>query len=60
MLNSFPAPAYRYGSIAKYPLFISFKEQLIGNGIIKNGKLFKWFRVNTASFPLFGQIKRNT
>ena len=60
MLNSFPAPAYRYGSIAKYPLFISFKEQLIGNGIIKNGKLFKWFRVSTASFPLFGQIKRNT
>ncbi|HLO51627.1 MAG TPA: hypothetical protein VK211_24650 [Kamptonema sp.] len=54
------APAYReYLSNSAYPLFVSFKEQLIGNGLIENGKLSKWFRVSTASFPILGQLKRN-
>ena len=42
-----------------YPLAISFKEQLIGNGLLKDNKLFKWFRVSTASFPILGQLTRN-
>lgn len=55
------APTYRdyQPESGYYPLFVSFKEQLIGNGIIKDGKLFKWFRVSTSSLPLLGQLKRN-
>jgi len=54
------APTYRvYNSTAYFPLFVSFKEQLIGNGLIENNKLTKWFRINTSSFPVFGQLKRN-
>lgn len=55
------APTYREHRplLASFPLFVSFKEQLIGNGIIKDDKLFKWFRVSTSSFPLFGQLRRN-
>jgi hypothetical protein len=53
------APQYYGNTQYCHPLFVSFKEQLIGNGTIKNGKLFKWFRISTSSFPLFGQLKRN-
>ena len=40
-------------------LFISHKEQLIGNGLIKNGVLTEWYRVTTSSFPILGQLLRN-
>jgi hypothetical protein len=43
----------------QYPLFLSFKEQLIGNGLLKDGQLTNWYRVSTTSFPIMGQVKRN-
>lgn len=43
----------------QYPLFLSFKEQLIGNGLLKDGQLTNWYRVATSSFPILNQIKRN-
>lgn len=58
--NSF---APRYSSQAyleyQYPLFLSFKEQLIGNGLLKDGQLTKWHRISTSSFPIMNQIERN-
>ena len=53
-----PAYALTY-SIGVEPLFISHKEQLIGNGLIKNGVLTKWYRITTSSFPVHGQLLRN-
>lgn len=43
----------------QYPLFLSFKEQLIGNGLLQNGQLAKWYRIATSSFPIMNQVKRN-
>lgn len=43
----------------QYPLFLSFKEQVIGNGLLKNGQLTNWYRVATSSFPIMNQVKRN-
>lgn len=43
----------------QYPLFLTFKEQLISNGLLENGQLTKWYRVATSSFPIMNQIKRN-
>jgi hypothetical protein len=43
----------------RYPLFLSFKEQLIGNGLLKDGQLTNWYRVATSSFPIINQLKRN-
>ena len=59
--NSF-APRYTgSGSYMehRYPLYLSFKEQLIGNGLLKDGQLTKWYRVATSSFPIMSQLKRN-
>jgi hypothetical protein len=54
------SPTYgNYRGTAHYPLAISFKEQLIGNGLFENNQLVKWFRLTPASFPIFGQLKRN-
>jgi hypothetical protein len=52
----------KYGDLvntALFPLVIPFTEQLLGNGLIKNGVLTKWYRVTPSSFPLMGQFKRN-
>jgi hypothetical protein len=57
---SVSAPTYRvYNFTAPYPLFVAFKEQLIGNGLIENNNLIKWFRISTSSFPVLGQLRRN-
>ena len=48
------------GQIGTEFLFISHKEQLIGNGLIENAILTKWYRVTTSSFPIHGQLLRNT
>lgn len=61
VFSTVPAPAYRqYDSSSYYPLFISFKEQLIGNGLLINNKLVKWYRISSSSLPLLGQLKRNS
>ena len=56
--------APRYGNYAiqqdsNFLLFISFSEQLRGNGVKENGKIVKWFRPTTSSFPIHGQLTRN-
>ena len=59
--NSF-APRYTGSGLYmehRYPLYLSFKEQLIGNGLLKDGQLTKWYRVATSSFPIMNQVKRN-
>jgi hypothetical protein len=43
----------------QYPLFLSFKEQLVGNGLLTDGQLTKWYRISTSSFPIMNQVKRN-
>ena len=54
------SPTYvSQGGVGPEPLFISHKEQMIGNGLKKNGILTKWFRVTTGSFPIMGQLLRN-
>lgn len=56
-------PSQGYASQAylqhQYPLFLSFKEQVIGNGLLKDGQLTKWYRIATSSFPIMNQVKRN-
>jgi hypothetical protein len=47
------------GPTALFPLAIPFTEQLLGNGLMENGILTKWYRVTPSSFPLMGQFKRN-
>lgn len=54
------SPTYvSQGGVGPEPLFISHKEQMIGNGLKQNGILTKWFRVTTSSFPILGQLLRN-
>lgn len=43
----------------QYPLFLSFEQQLIGNGLLTNGKLTNWYRIADSSFPIMNQLKRN-
>ncbi|MEG3875779.1 hypothetical protein QT972_00145 [Microcoleus sp. herbarium7] len=43
----------------KFPHLLSFKEQLIGSGLIKDNKLLNWYRITASSFPIEGQAKRN-
>ena len=54
-----PAPTYTGINKDSFPHLISFKEQLIGSGLIKDNKLLKWYRIATSSFPILGQIGRN-
>ncbi|TAG98737.1 MAG: hypothetical protein EAZ18_00230 [Oscillatoriales cyanobacterium] len=55
------SPAYvSQGQVSNEDLHISHKEQLIGNGLIKNGVIKEWYRVTTSSFPILGQLLRNT
>ena len=53
------SPQYGQNGVQPNFLFISHKEQMIGNGLIKDGILTKWYRVTTSSFPVFGQLLRN-
>ena len=53
------SPMYGQSGIQPSFLFISHKEQLIGNGLIQNGLLTKWHRITTSSFPISGQLLRN-
>lgn len=48
----------QYDNVTNFPLSVEFKEQMIGNGIIKGGVLTKWFRIATSSFPVFDQSIR--
>jgi hypothetical protein len=55
-----PAPAVTFNRAHNSELlFISHKEQLIGNGLIENNKLTKWFRLTKSSFPIDGQFARD-
>lgn len=50
---------YAIQQSATFLLFTSFSEQLRGNGIKENGKIVRWFRPTTSSFPIHGQLTRN-
>jgi hypothetical protein len=55
-----PAPSVTFNRAQNAEmLFISHKEQLIGNGLIENGRLTQWYRLSKASFPIDGQLARN-
>jgi len=55
------SPSYGSGGgVGPEILFTSHKEQMIGNGLKEDGVLTKWYRVTTSSFPVFGQLLRNS
>jgi hypothetical protein len=55
-----PAPSVTFNRAQNAEmLFISHKEQLIGNGLIENGRLTQWYRLSKASFPIDGQFARD-
>ena len=57
--NAYEPNIYNSATRFTYPHLISYKEQLVGNGLIKNGVISKWYRVTNSSFPIGDQTKRN-
>ena len=57
--NAYKPNIYTSATRFTYPHLISYKEQLVGNGLIKNGVISKWYRVTNSSFPIGDQTKRN-
>ena len=57
--SSSPISVYINTRDYSFPHLCSFKEQLIGSGLIKDNKLSKWYRISTSSFPIQCQVKRN-
>ena len=56
--GSYPS-MYSQNNEYSFPHLLSFKEQLIGSGLIKDNKLSKWYRIAPSSFPIQGQVNRN-
>lgn len=58
-INNSTENSYNTNTTALFPTAIPFTEQLIGNGLMENNKIIKWYRVTASSFPILGQSKRN-
>ena len=48
-----------YGRTTMFPTVIPFTEQILGNGLMENNVLIKWYRVTPSSFPIMGQAPRH-
>jgi hypothetical protein len=52
-------PQYNDDYWGSFLLFTSFSEQQRGNGLKKDGKINRWYRISASSFPIHGQLTRN-